>query len=166
MSAGTANRYQRAAAMALSSGAVIASLVAAPGAQAAPTHETGDTSVGAQKIVGKHKWGKWTKAGFGQVKCRFYIALSVSKKTASAAGRGHCKREQAQVVVAAITVNNQKIKHTVKRGGFWGHKDVYTKAVKAKNRKGKQTFCAFGWVNHPMDELNVKRSSAKVCIKR
>ncbi|WP_159393644.1 hypothetical protein [Streptomyces albus] len=128
-------------------------------ASAQPSHTP---TTAAQKIVGKDKYGKWTSSGALRTKCRFYIALSVGK-TAYAAGQGHCKSKQAQVVVAAISVNNKKVKHTVKRG--WS-KGVYTKAVKVKNPKGKQKICAFGWLNHPTDDTPVKRSEAKVCIKR
>ncbi|MGW0733730.1 hypothetical protein [Streptomyces sp. NPDC002851] len=152
-------RAARAAAMGLAAAASISLMgAAAPAATATPS--VGADTVAADKVVGKHKYGKWVTAG--KTKCRFYIALGVSKKTANAAGSGHCKKKSAQVVVAAVSINNQKIKHTTQRGIS---KHVYTKAVKLKNPKGEQKICAFGWVNHPLVDSNPKRSEAKVCIK-
>jgi hypothetical protein len=132
---------------------------AAPAATAAQSGGAAET--GAKAIVGKDKYGKWVKTGPLKTKCRVYIAVSAGA-SANAAASSTCKKRMSQVVVAAITINNQKIKHTTKRGTA---KSVYTDAVKLKNPKGKQTICGIGWINSPADETNPVRSEAKVCIK-
>jgi hypothetical protein len=140
--------------------ATVASLsllgTAAPAATAAQS-DTAATSV----VVGKDKYGKWVATGRTGIKCRVYVAVSAGA-TANGAASSTCKKKVSQVVVVGISINNNKIKYTTARGTAT---KVYTKAVKQKNPKGKQTICAFGYVNSTWDDTNPKRSEAKVCVK-
>ncbi|MGW7076470.1 hypothetical protein ACWGH2_10430 [Streptomyces sp. NPDC054871] len=111
----------------------------------------------------KDKYGKWSAAGWGSInRCRYHVSLKVSKKKIRGQGDSHCKRKAAQVVVTAITINNDKAKYDVTRRNA---KNIFAPSLKMKNPRGTQKICALGYVNHPLDETNPKRSEAKVCIK-
>ncbi|MEU1851778.1 hypothetical protein ABZ499_21505 [Streptomyces sp. NPDC019990] len=132
---------------------------AAPAAIAAQSGTTAGS--GTTAVVGKAKFGKWAKVGKLGNKCRVYVAVSAGA-TANGAANSECKKDIAQVVVVGVNINNGKIKYTKTTGTA---KKLYTKAVKVKNPKGKQTICAFGYVNSTWDEANPVRSEAKVCVR-
>ncbi|MEU1475881.1 hypothetical protein ACFYZ8_00980 [Streptomyces sp. NPDC001668] len=143
--------------------AAVASLTllgaASPAATAAPSGTTAEA--GAKAVVGKAGFGKWTKVGRTGNKCRVYVAVSAGT-TLNGAANSQCKKKESQVVVVGISINNDKIKYTKATGTA---KSVYTKAVKEKNPRGKQTLCAFGYVNSTWDDTNPQRSELKVCVK-
>jgi hypothetical protein len=132
---------------------------AAPAATAA--HSGTAAQAGPTAVVGKDKFGPWVGTGPAGVDCRVYVAVSAGS-TANASASGTCKVRMSQTVVVGININNGRIKYTTKRGTA---KNVYTDAVKVDNPRGRQTICAFGYVNSPLDETNPERSEAKVCVK-
>ncbi|MFD8303143.1 hypothetical protein ACFV29_12445 [Streptomyces sp. NPDC059690] len=150
----------RAAAAGLAATASLALLGAVAPAATAAQSGAGARG-GATAVVGKDTYGKWVKTGPTKVKCRIYVAVSAGS-SANAAASSTCKETINQTVVAALTINNQKIKHTSVIGKG---KNLYTKALKAGNPRGRQTICAIGWVNSAVDPYNPERSEATVCIK-
>ncbi|MCT9079416.1 hypothetical protein [Streptomyces fulvoviolaceus] len=149
----------RVAAAGLAAAASLALLGAADPAAAAPSGTASDT--GAKAVVGKAKYGKWTKVGKIGNKCRVYVVVSAGT-TLNGVANSECKKGESQVVVVGISINNNKIKYTKATDTV---KNLYTKVVKEKNPKGKQTLCAFGYVNSTWDDTNPVRSEAKVCVK-
>ncbi|NUT29645.1 MAG: hypothetical protein HOV84_27700 [Streptomyces sp.] len=153
--ASTLTRRPRAGRVAVAGLAAFASLgllgTAAP-ATAAPA--------APKAVVGKDKYGKWTKTGPALVDCRVYVAVSAGR-TVNATASGTCKFRMSQTVVAGITING-RVKYITARGTG---KKVYTDVVKVNNPRGKQTICGWGYVNSPLDETNPRRSEARTCFK-